>query len=66
MKLTRNVAELQFFPVEAPPEYLCIYIIGEFIEKSRGNEYLVVIIDGFTKLVKTVPMKAQSAAQVAK
>ena len=32
----------------------------------RGNRYLLVIVDRFTKLVKTVPLKNISASSVAR
>ena len=33
---------------------------------SRGNKYLLVIVDRFTKLVRTVPLKGISASEVAR
>ena len=56
-KLRQNVSELQLFPANAPLESVSIDILAEFIRTPRGKEYLLVIVDRFTKLVKTVPMK---------
>ena len=66
IKLRKNVGELQLFPATAPLESVAIDVLGELIRTQRGNEYLLVITDRFTKLTKTVPMKGISAAEVAR
>ena len=54
------------FPANAPLESVCIDILGELVRTPRGNRYLLVIVDRFTKLVKTVPLKNISASSVAR
>ena len=66
MKLRQHVQQLQLFPASGPLESVAIDILGELIKTARGNQYLLVISDRFTKLTKTVPLKGQSAAEVAK
>ena len=45
---------------------MCIDILGELIRSPRGNKYLLVIVDRFTKLVRTVPLKRITASEVAR
>lgn len=40
-------------------------ILGEFINKQRRNEDLLVITNRFSKMTKTVTMKGISAVKVA-
>ena len=41
-------------------------IFDELLTTGRGNKYLLVISDRFSKLTKTVAMKSASAAEVAR
>ena len=41
-------------------------VLSKLLKTARGNQYLLVISDRFTKLTKTVPLKGVSAAEVAK
>ena len=66
IKLRKNTTELQLFPATAPLESVAIDVLGELIQTARGNQYILVISDRFTKLTKTVPMKGLSASEVAK
>ena len=65
IKLRKNVGELTLFPANAPLESVCIDLLGELMKTPRGNRYLFVITDRFTKLVRTVPLKGISAFAVA-
>ena len=66
LKLRKNVGELKLFPSTAPLESVCIDILGELIWSPRGNKYLLVIVDRFTKLVRTVPLKRITSSEVAR
>ncbi len=66
IKLRRNTTQLKLFPATSPLEAVAIDILGELIKTARGNQYLLVISDRFTKLTKTVPLRTQSATEVAK
>ena len=66
IKLRRHTSQLKLFPASAPLEAVAIDILGELIKTSQGNQYLLVISDRYTKLTKTVPLKSQSATEVAK
>ena len=45
---------------------MCIDIVGELLRSPRRNKYLLVIVDRFTKLVRTVPLKRITASEVAR
>ena len=64
IKLRQNVGELTLFPANTPLESVYIDILGELVRTTRGNRYLLVIVDRFTKLVKTVQLKNISAILV--
>ena len=66
IKLRQHVQPLQLFPPSGPLESVAIDVLGELLKTARGNQYLLVISDRFTKLTKTVPLKGISAAEVAK
>ena len=66
IKLRQHTTALKLFPATAPLESVALDIYGELVRTSRGNQYLLVISDRFTKLTKTVPLKSVSAAEIAK
>ncbi len=66
IKLRKNTTTLQLFPANGPLEAIAIDIMGELIKTSRGNQYLLVITDRFTKLTKTVPLRGVSSAEIAR
>ena len=64
--LRKNSKKLQLFPPCAPLEFVSIDILGELIRTKRGHRFLLVITDRFSKLVRTVPLKRITAADIAK
>lgn len=66
VKLWKKKKPLKLFPAKAPLEYVSIDILGELIRSKRGNRYLLVITDRFSKLVKTVPLKRITAPVIAR
>ena len=64
--LRKRQKNLRLFPATAPLESVAIDILGELIRTPRGNRYLLVIVDRFTKMVRTIPIKTITAAEVAK
>ncbi|CDF32470.1 unnamed protein product [Chondrus crispus] len=65
VKLRRNTKEMKLFTPKAPLEFVAIDILGELIITKRGNRYILVISDRYSKLVRTVPLKKISAAHIA-
>lgn len=57
---------MKLFRATAPLESVAIDILGELIRTPRGQKYILVITDRFTKLVKAIPRKRMSAGEVAK
>lgn len=64
--LGKNVSELQVFPTQAPLESVTIDVLSELIRTQRGNQYLLVITDWYTKLINVVPLEGISVVEVAK
>ena len=65
IKLRKKASKMKLFPAKAPLEYVSIDILGELPRTQRGNRYLLVITDRFSKLTRTVPLKRITAAVVA-
>lgn len=65
VRLRKNAKELRLFTPTAPLEFVAIDILGNLIETKRGNRFLLVISDRYSKLVRTVPLKKISAADIA-
>ena len=66
VRLRQHQKELRLFPASSPLEFVAIDLLGELIKTPRGNRFLLVISDRFSKLVRTVPMKTITAEAVAK
>ena len=64
--LRKHASHLKLFPAQAPLEYVAIDILGPLLTSRRKNRYLLVIVDRFSKLVRTVPMRNETAATVAR
>ncbi|CDF38075.1 unnamed protein product [Chondrus crispus] len=65
VKFRKNTKEMKLFTPKAPLEFVAIDILGELITTKRGNRYILVISDRYSKLVRTVPLKKISAAHIA-
>jgi len=51
-------------PVEAPFSHLGLDIIGPLPETSSGNQYIIVIVDYFTKWVEAQPLSSITSRDV--
>lgn len=54
------------FPALAPLEDIAMDLIGEFIKTTLGNKWLLVIVDRFSKLVRTLPLASTKTYDMAK
>ena len=66
VKLRKRAKFMRLFPAKEPLEFVSIDLLGELIRTRRGNRFLLVIVDRFSKLVRTVPMKRITAIEAAK
>ena len=66
IKLRQRSNPLQLFPPAGPLESVAIDVFGPLLVTARGNQYLLMISDRYSKLTKSVPMKSISAEAVAR
>ena len=66
ISLRAHASKLKLFPAKAPLESVAIDIMGPLPISGRKNRYLLVIVDRYTKLVRTVPLASATAFSVAK
>lgn len=59
-------AHLQQYHAGCPMERIHMDILGPFPESDRGNKYILVIMDQFTKWVEAYPVPDQSAETTAR
>ncbi|GBM42263.1 hypothetical protein AVEN_234985-1 [Araneus ventricosus] len=62
---TRTKVRLQPYNVGAPFERMALDIIGHFLVTTKGNRYVLVLMDYFTKWPETIPIPDQEASNVA-
>jgi hypothetical protein len=53
------------FPAQEPLEFLAIDILEPLHKTPRGNKFIVVVCDRFTKLVRTIPLRTITSLAVA-
>lgn len=63
---SQNIGALKLFPAKAPLESVRIGTLVELVRTARGFRYLLVIMDRFTKLVRTVFFCGITDAKVVK
>lgn len=49
-----------------PLTSVAIHVLGELIRTARGNQFVLIKSDMFTRLTKSVPLKSASTSKVAK
>lgn len=59
-------AALGSYHVGAPMERVHLDILGPFPKSSRGNQYVLMLVDQFTKWVECFPLPDQTAESVAR
>ena len=62
----RAKGSLGSYHVGAPMERVHIDILGPLQVSRRGNRYILMIVDQFTKWVECIPLPVQSAEMIAK
>ena len=66
IKLRKHSSTLKLFPAKAPLEFIAIDLLGELIKTPRGNRYLLVMTDRYSKLTRVVPLRNIKSDTVAK
>jgi transposase InsO family protein len=62
----RRTTYMKLFPPSEPFEFVAMDILGPLPTSKLGNRYLLVIVDRFSKLTRTIPLRSTVAAEVAK
>ena len=62
----KHRAPLTRFQAGLPGERVHLDILGPFLESSKGNRYVLMVIDQFTRWLEMVPLPVQDAESVAK
>ena len=57
---------MQIYRVGLPMERIAIYVLGSLPESNRGNKYLLIAMDYFTKWPEAYPLPNQEVITVAK
>ena len=65
IKLCKHNVRLKTFPPMGPLEFIALEIFGELPRTPKGNRYLLVISDRYSKRNRTVPLKKITAETVA-
>ncbi len=65
IKLRRSTEELKLFPAIGALEEVPIDLLGPFQKTPRGHTHLFVMMDRYTKLVRTAPLFSNYAWNVA-
>ena len=61
----RKIAELLYITPFKPNQLITTDLTGPFVSTVRGNKYLMVVIDHFTKFIECYPLKNIKAVAVA-
>jgi hypothetical protein len=62
----RKTTYLKLFPPPAPLEFVAMDILGPLPETKVGKRFLLVMVDRFSKLTWTVPLRTIVGTEVAK
>ena len=66
LRISRKTTRLQLFPPNAPMEFVAMDILGPLTTSTKGNRFLLVVTDRFTKLTRAYPLASTVAEVVAK
>jgi Integrase zinc binding domain len=66
LKASRKTTRLTLFPPTAPMEFVAMDILGPLTTTPRGNRFLLVVTDRFTKLTRAYPLASTTADVVAR
>ena len=62
----KRTVPMCIFPPAGPLEFIAMDILGPLPKTSQGNRYVLVIVDRFSKLVRTISLTSVDAVTVAR
>jgi len=62
---TRKTNYLKTFPLTEPRTDLCMDLLGHLPRTAAGNEHLMVIVDCFSKMTRSIPLERIDAETIA-
>ena len=65
LRTKRKTTRMQLFPPNAPMEFIAMDILGPLTTTEKGNRFLLVITDRFSKLTRAYPLSTTTATVVA-
>jgi transposase InsO family protein len=66
LRVSRKTMKLQLFPPSSPMEFIAMHILGPLTQTDKGNRFLLVVTDRFSKLTRAYPLASTTADVVAK
>ena len=66
VQLRKHSTFLKLFPARRPLEFVAIDILGPLPRSTKGNQYLLVISDRFSKMTRAIPLKSITSMTVAR
>ncbi|CDF40411.1 unnamed protein product [Chondrus crispus] len=66
VQLRKHSIFLKLFPARRPLEFVPIAILGPLPRSKKGNQYLLVISDRFSKMTRAIPLKSITSMTVAR
>ena len=61
LRTKRKTTRMQLFPPNAPMEFIAMDILGPLTTTEKGNRFLLVITDRFSKLTRAYPLSTTTA-----
>jgi transposase InsO family protein len=66
LKTKRKTTRMQLFPPNDPMEFIAMDILSRLATSNRGNRFLLVVTDRFTKLTRAYPLATTTTEVAAK
>lgn len=58
IKLRKHTLELKLFLASHPLEFVARDLLGELFRTPRGKKFLLIKVDSFSKLIRTLPLRS--------
>ena len=64
-QIDSKIGEIQHFPATRPFQIVAMDLVGPLPETETGYQYILTILDRFTHYVSAIPLRTQTAKEVA-